>query len=54
MNYQQFTELREGLTALWSETPEPELEARFTGAVAESQRALMSSAYKGTAALDIR
>ncbi len=54
MNYQQFTELREGLTALWSETPEPELEARFTGAVAQSQRALMSSAYKGTAALDIR
>ena len=46
VKYEQFTELREGLTALWSETPESELEARFTGAVVESHRALMASGYK--------
>ena len=53
MKYEQFTELREGLTALWSETPEAELELQFTGAVAQSHRALMASAYKGAVTLDI-
>ena len=54
MNYEQFTELRQGLTALWSESAEPDLETQFTGEVAQSQRAIMTSAYKGTAAADLR
>ena len=46
VTYEQFIELRAALTALWSESPEANLEALFAGAVVESHRALMPSGYK--------
>ena len=49
MTYEQFIELQAALIALWSETPEVDLEALFTDAVAESHRALMASGYKDAA-----
>jgi hypothetical protein len=49
VTYEQFIELRTALTALWSETPEANLQALFIDTVAESHRALMASGYKDSA-----